>query len=330
MLNSSDSTGNSCHPALLYIQIQRPKNSPESKVAEDILSLIKFCSVDTGLKILNSQTLRWSSPHLFNDPFELNHTAQTDFTPDTLVKGMIKEAINLLFGPNEPTGKSNRLVAAISRWRDEERFASEEEAEAVLNQLFGQMAQQQQETIDKYLQAWRQFSSALRICCFSDKPGNMAAWQRYGDNHSGIALKFAAGEDFTLHDPKRVHYSTTPPFITNLKEQVAVSYGKQPAPSSDGFVDKLLSKNRDDSAEREYRCFDVERGEADGDEQLWYTNKTFKTHELKAIYIGLGTRREDKEAVINLVKADYKNTRVFQAEAVSGCFEVDFVPLGIR
>ena len=97
---------------------------------------------------------------------------------------MIKEAINLLFGPTEPKGKNNRLIAAIARWRDEERFASEEEAEQVLQQLLDPVAQRRVESIDNYLSSWETFAHNLRICCFSDKPNNIDCWQRYAENHS--------------------------------------------------------------------------------------------------------------------------------------------------
>lgn len=295
---------------------------------DDVSSLIKFCDLETGLKVLNGQSLRWSAPHLFRDPFEPDFHSSIDFTPDQFVKGLIKEAINMLFGPDEPRGKSNRLVAAIARWRDEERFASEEEAEGVLQQLLAQLAEQQQTAIDKYLQHWQQFSRAVRICCFCDKPTNMAAWQRYAGNHSGIALKFAAGDDSSLPGPKKVSYTTTPPFVTNLAEQVSVAYGKAEVPSKDAFVDKLLTRNRDNSAEREWRCFEISSAQADGDDQLWYNDKTFKTNELKAVYLGLGMLPDDKNKVLEILKRDYKNTRVFQAEAVPNKFEIDFSQLG--
>ncbi|WP_101759662.1 DUF2971 domain-containing protein [Oceanicoccus sp. KOV_DT_Chl] len=178
---------------------------------DEIASLVKFCSAETGLKILNSQSLRWSAPHLFNDPFELSHLSRPDFTPEKLLAGMIKEAINMLFAPSDPTGKNNRLVAAVARWREEERFASEEEAEQVLNQLLSQIANQQQESIDKYLAEWQRYARTLRICCFSDKPANIYSWRSYADNHAGIALRFSAGDDTSLTQPRKVTYSTTPP-----------------------------------------------------------------------------------------------------------------------
>jgi hypothetical protein len=300
--------------------------------AHDITSLVKFCDTETGLKILNSQSLRWSSPNLFNDPFELNHNSEPDFTPKDLINGMIKEAISMLFGPTEPTGKSNRLIAAISRWRGEDRFASEDEAAEVLKQLLTQVAQQQQVSIDKFLSAWALFARNSRICCFCEKPANLYAWQRFADNHKGIALRFSCGDDTALPNPQKVSYSTAPPLVTSLKEQIRVCYGRQDPPATEEFLSKLLNKNKNDNVEKEWRCIETENAEqsADADEQLWYTNKKFSAPELKAVYLGLTTSFHDKETVIKLVKQKYQKTKVFQAEALSGRYEIDFSPVGTR
>jgi hypothetical protein len=298
--------------------------------AEEITSLVKYCNTETGLKILNSQSLRWNSPHLFHDPFELNHRCKLDFTSNDLLKGMIKEAIGMLFGPSAPSGKNNRLVAAITRWREEERFASEDEAEIVLKQLLGQLAQQQQESIDNYLAQWRQFASSVRIATFSDKPDNMFCWQRYAENHNGIALNFSAGKDTALPEAHRINYNLAPPQLTSLKQQIAVGYGREKFPPSEVFLDKLLIKNKANNVEREWRCFSMETNDAGPDEQLWYSNKKFSTPELKAVYLGLGTSSQNKEDVIKLIKEKYKNTRIYQAKTLAGHYDIDFEPVRTR
>jgi hypothetical protein len=279
---------------------------------------------------MSSQSLRWSSAHLFNDPFELSHLSQPDFSPDKLLQSIIKEAISMLFGPIEPSGKSNRLVAAVARWREEERFGSEEEAEQVLSQLLGQIAQQQQQSIDSYMAAWQQFSSALRVCSFSDKPTNRHAWQRYGENHAGIALRFNTGEGTALPEPRKVSYSTIPPLITSLKQQVAVTYGRENPPSPQGFIAGMLNKSKDNNIEREWRCFCTDKAELSTDDQLWHSQKEFSEAELKAVYLGLMTSQQNKSAVIKLVKEKYKGTKVYQAEKLPNRYEIDFVQVGTR
>lgn len=292
--------------------------------SDDIGFLVKYCNVETGLKILNSQSLRWSTPSLFRDPFELDHLSGPDFDDSSLLKAAIGEAVHLLFGHNEPSGKSNRLIAAIARWREEERFGSEDEASAVLEQLLGQMLTQQQEDIKQFMAAWQSYAQQLRVCCFADKPNNMHNWHKYADNHSGISLRFVAGDDTILAKPRRMTYSTTPPTVTAKKDQVDVMFGRIPAPSQDDFEDKLLTKNKDNSNEREWRCFFSEQQTADQDEQLLYSNKAFPSTELKAVYFGLATAPQDKQAIVKLLKEKFPQTRAYQARALPGRYEIDF------
>lgn len=304
-----------------------PKTLPGTHVAtEDISSLVKFCTIESSLKILNSQSLRWSAAHLNNDPFELDYHSSPGLTPDKLLNGMIKEAINMLFGPSDPVGRSNKLVAAIARWRDEERFGSEEEAETVLKQLLNQVSEQQMAVADKLMASWKQFATTTRICSFSSKPGNLHCWQRYADNHAGIALKFACGKDTALPNPRRMTYSQATPEVTSLKQQVDISYGRQSPPETSEFVDKLLVKSKLDSDEREFRCFAADKN-IDDDDQLWYSTKKFSAPELQAVYFGLNTPANKKTIILKLLKENYSSTKVFQAVKQNNRFDIDFEPI---
>lgn len=297
---------------------------------DEITSLVKFCTMDTGIKVLNSQSLRWSAPHLVSDSFELDHLSHAGFDQEMLAKELTKEAISMLFSPSDPSGKNNSLVAVVSRWRDEDRFASEEEAEKVLSQLLGQIAPQQFEKVVSYMDEWKKFSSSLRVTSFSDKPNNIHSWQRYADSHAGIALRFSAGENTALPAPRKINYGTTPPLVTNLKQQVAVAFGKEPFPSEDDFIEKILSKNKENRAEREWRCLSFENADAESDEQLWVNDKKFAPSELKAVYLGLATTTSDRNSLLALIKAKYQKTRVYQAVAVAERYEIDFLQVATR
>ena len=217
------------------------------------LALTKFCDIETGLKILNSQSLRWSAPSCFRDPFEPDHETALAFGAEDLLKAMIKRATGLLFGPSLPYSEQNKLVAAIRRWRDEDRFASEEEAGTVLRQLLSPLAHQHFEKVQLFHQQWQQYAARSRICCFSDKPENLLAWQRFGDNHAGIALKFSCGDDTALGNPRAMQYRDHPPVITRLSDQVEILFGQKPAPDQAQFIDQLLNKSRLNRGEQEWR-----------------------------------------------------------------------------
>lgn len=286
-------------------------------------SLIKFCTTDSSLKILNSQSLRWSAVHLNNDPFELDHHSNPSLSADRLLNGMIKAAIVMLFGPNESMERSNKLVAAITRWRNEERFDSEQEAKAVLEHLFSQVAQQQINNADKLMAHWKQFAATTRVCSFSSKLDNMRCWQRYADNHSGVALKFNCGKGTSLPNPRQVSYSQIAPEITSLKQQVDISFGRQKAPEVEEFTEKLLIKSKLCSDENEWRCFSSDNVINDN-EQLWHNTKTFYTNELQAVYFGINTPADQKLAILKLLKNSFKGTKVFQAIKQPGRFSIKF------
>lgn len=291
---------------------------------ESVSSLIKFCTVDTGVKILSTQSLRWSAPNLFSDPFELHAQSRPDTSAATLLDVLLREALIMLFGPAAPTGRHNRLVNIMARWREQQRFCDEDEARTVLTELLGQIAELREQQIGDYLAEWREFVRSTRIACFCDKPDNVVGWERFADRHRGIALRFECGDDTGLPKPQRVQYQTHAPVITTQQEQLEIIYGRRNAPTADGFPEKLLSKGRHDQGEHEWRCFGTASAPASDDEDLWFEQRPFPAHELRAVYFGVHTAQKDKELFYKLMRSNYPTAKIYQAAPVPGRFEIEF------
>lgn len=289
-----------------------------------VSSLVKFCTIEAGVKILSSQTLRWSAPHLFSDPFELHYESRPDVSAEGLLDVLLREALIMLFGPDAPTGRHNRFVNIMARWREQERFCDEEEAQGVLRELLGQIAEIQTRQVDDYMQQWRRFARATRIACFSEKPNNVTCWQRFADRHRGIALRFECGEDTGLPKPQRVNYQGAAPVVTNRQEQLEIIYGRRSPPSVDEFPAKFLIKGRQDHLEQEWRCFESASDSDDQEPALWFDLRKFPAHELRAVYFGTLTAHADKELIVKLMRANYPTAKIYQAAAVSGRFEIEF------
>ena len=293
-------------------------------VGDAVSSLAKFCTVETGVRILSSQALRWSAPHLFSDPFELSHESKPDVSADGLLDMLLREALIMLFGPDEPAGRHNRFVNIMARWREQQRFCDEEEAHGVLRDLLGQIAEIHAAKVDDYLQEWRRFTRTTRIACFSEKPNNVTCWQRFADRHRGIALRFECGEATGLAKPQRVSYQSIAPVVTSRQEQLEVIYGRRNAPTTDEFPGKLLVKGRQDHLEHEWRCFG-NAPDADADDPShWFELRKFPAHELRAVYFGVLMAPADKEVVIKLMRANYPTAKIYQAALVPGRYEIEF------
>lgn len=292
--------------------------------SEAVSSLIKFCTLDTGVKILSSQALRWSAPNLFSDPFELQYQSRPDTSAATLLDVLLREALIMLFGPNMPTGRHNRLVNIMVRWRQQQRFCDEVEAKSVLSELLGQIAELQEKQVEQYLQEWRKFARNTRIACFADKPNNIGNWQRYADQHRGIALRFECGDDTGLPKPEKVLYQTHAPVVTSQQEQLEIIYGRRSAPTMETFPEKLLIKGRHDHLENEWRCFSTAQQPEIEDETAWYDHRPFPAHELRAVYFGTHTPQADKEVIYKLIRTNYPTAKTYQAAVPHGRYEIEF------
>ena len=298
--------------------------------ADHPAKLVKHCSTATAMRILTTQALRWSAPHLSSDPFELNHQSQLTFDPHILLQSAINAATAMIFAKDAPRG-STPLPAAIRRWREEERFASPEEADEVLKELLSQMVDHRQLQIDKTMTDWRRFTRNLRICSFSSKPDNLTAWQHYADGHRGVGLRFESGENTSLEKPMMVEYKTVRPEITSLKQQLnAIMQGEKVTPQ-DHFYENLLTKPMFSRDEQEWRCFHnvpEDLSSDSSDSSQWFIDRKFERAELSGVYFGAFTSAKDKRDIYDLVKEKYKQAQVFQAKVVSGKYEIEFVKVG--
>lgn len=292
---------------------------------DTVSSLVKFCPIEAGVKILSSQTLRWSAPHLFSDPFELDCEAQPpDVSAGGLLEALLREALIMLFGPDIPTGRHNRFVNIMARWREQQRFCDEDEAKDVLRELLGQIADIHALQVEEYLEEWRRFARKTRIACFAEKPNNVACWQHFADRHRGIALRFECGEGTGLPKPQRVNYQSTAPEVTNRQEQLEVIYGRRNAPTTAEFPNKLLIKGRQDHLEQEWRCFETATIDDEPDPLRWFELRKFPAHELRAVYFGILMQQSDKEVIAKLMRANYPTAKIYQASTVPGRYEVEF------
>lgn len=295
-------------------------------------TLAKFAEAETAFNILESQCLRWSAPVLFSDPFELNHRTPLAFDPQSLLQGVIRTACGLIFARDEPRGASP-LATVIRRWRDEERFASPEEAEEALTELMARMVDQRQDEIDEMMGDWRLYTRSLRICSFSSKADNLSAWQYFADEHRGAVLKFQCGEDTSLRHPKPVRYNLARPEITTLKEQLNVVLYNEKMRPQDSFEEKFLIKQPSAKNEVEWRCLlnvSAEQAVKTTDETLWYSDIPFDTEHLRAVYLGAFMPVESKKRMVELVMKKYPGTKIFQAEAVPGKYEIAFSRVSLK
>lgn len=287
--------------------------------------LYKFCSAESAKLILSGQTLRWSVPDLLNDPLELGHTSELAFTQADLIKGAVKLATNMIFSRDAPSGNAP-LLAAVRRWRDEDRFDSPEEAEGVLQELLSQMVGQRQEAIDEIMANWRTYTNKLRICCFCSKWDNLTQWQLGAQNHTGVALRFQLQDTKSFGQPQAVKYVNDRPAITTLAEQLRAVINHEQGPAQKSFEEKFTAKATIYKPQQEVRCFHGLTNDDPApaeDPNQWFLDREFEAESLKGVYFGLNTSLQDKQAIWDLVKKNYKLVKIHNTQLLLGKYELE-------
>ncbi len=286
-------------------------------------SLVKFTDAEAALRILGEGAMRWSAPCRFSDPFELDHHSTLNFDTRSLLTSCVKSTLGLIFSRDDPKGNSP-LIKAIRRWRTEDRFDSEEEAQEVLTELLTSMVQHQEPEILDVVRAWKDYSSRLRILCLSENHDNVSLWERYGDAHRGVAIRFACGDETSMENPQQVRYTDTKPEITPLAEQMDILMNQARIDVLDSFEEKFLNKSKLDAKEKEWRLFKTAESEESVDDVAKFEDIPFGTSEVRAIYFGTQIEERQKQELLALAKRKFQKAKIFQAEPMHNRFEFDF------
>jgi hypothetical protein len=76
----------------------------------------KYIPSETALKILQSRTLKYSSPAIFNDPFDTQTRMDFGFEVSELIEAFAEEQYKMIHGYEEPVGdESNELFRDIKK-----------------------------------------------------------------------------------------------------------------------------------------------------------------------------------------------------------------------
>lgn len=293
--------------------------------SEKIDSLIKFTDRESATRLLSDRKLRWSAPDLFDDPFELSSRSGLNFDTYSLLDSTIKLASSMIFAPEQPKGDSP-LINAIRRWREEERFASADDAHSVLRELLGKMVDYRQSQLEVATAKWQEYVRKVRICAFSAKPDNVTAWELFADNHRGVAIRFA-GTAEPLASAKAVVYQTERPQLTSLREQLGAILHNRKDTMVERFKDHWFTKGVHRKQEQEIRCVQLSTRDipvTDMASEEWYDDLPFPAELVTAVFFGLRTDEDTKDRITGLIQEHYSHAKIFQAVAGKVGYTLEF------
>jgi hypothetical protein len=244
----------------------------------------KYMSARTARIVLESSSLRWSSPLVFNDLSEFQRMPR--FNP-TIAEGL-REFPQLLLDvvagtveiDEESLAPSTQLLLSILRLRPICPNTIEDMSTA--------LSQDEIANADnKVEQALRDFTlglnlEAVRILCVTVAPDNEAMWANYAEDNSGCVLGFRhiPTLDTPLLAAKKVDYSEDAPVVGSGLDLLL--YGGTKALSSKSVQAICFTKKAPWAYEQEWRAMTYRASS----QNSTYSDFRFYSDELESITFG--------------------------------------------
>jgi len=275
--------------------------------------------------ILRNRTFRYSSPVLFNDPFDIQTEIKFDFSIDDfpkLVMEKIKEIVLSKKHVEFDEGNAWSKAIALLKEKVEKYGYYEEDIKSITLPLLEIMKNLLEDTRQKYNEAWRKFLPRLRVFSVSERKDSILMWSHYADYHTGVVLKLdmLPEEDNPLCVAQPVIYSPKPPIFFTEREWIDDIIGVKEIDHQKLYWEYAYVKSDIWSYEKEWRVWDLL---PDVQSRL-YSDYPVYPKELDEIYFGCRIREEDRKAVVLSAKSINPEIRFFQGTKSNDRYGLDF------
>jgi hypothetical protein len=283
----------------------------------------KYVTARAALKILETRKALWSSPLLFNDPFDTQFDLNFGFALSDLHDRFLSEFEQLVYGEEEPKcDKSHPLCVTIRMLRAARTSLSKEDLLRESREALVEGTRHVRRLLDAEHIRWRAFLEHMRVFCVAERHDNLLMWAHYTDRHRGAVLKFKCLPEFdtALCVARAMTYRPDIPSLATLDDWIRHSTGQARLDFSNLFHDLAFSKSDHWSYELEWRCWTL-RPSLDG--QL-YEFCDVLPQEVHSIYLGCKIDDDDRKSLAKLLNGDLAHVEVYQASPSRSRFELVF------
>ena len=281
----------------------------------------KYVNIQVAKIILSSCRLRWSSPVLFNDPFDIprEYTAQLD--PNELENKLTEEIVHIIL-EGRPTHLHELLEIKKLLRADKSKLSRDSiiSSYAGVPKIFDA-----NRAIDLLRQSWDKILHTFRIICLSEVNDSMPMWAHYSNDHTGAALQFECLDklDSPLLVAQPMIYSDEPPSIPTVEKLVKWLTGQKDYDWKDAFNRCQYKKGLEWSYEKEWRVVSSARPGETGE----YSDWPFSPKELTNIFFGLKTTEEDISEIKPFIADELIHVGMHKARIEPGKQSLAFYPI---
>jgi len=300
----------------------------------------KYVTAETALLILQKRKLKYSSPAIFNDPFDTQTKVGFDFEESEFMEVFADELYGFFHDEKEPTltnavPLSKDIQAKRQIVKNSHRRMPKDVFKLETKTLIEDSAIMFKQYIDDMNTWWRQVVKASRVFCVAEEHDNLLMWAHYTKDHKGAVIEFECLPelDTPLCVAKKIKYVTKPPLIARQNEYIRYitrqdSYTLNHELSVD---DLFLSKSKHWEYEQEWRVFippvNMENPaipkDVDGNDIL-FDLLPFYPQEIYSIYLGCKMSDENRQKIKMCLTGDFKHVKKYKCIRSEKKYDLDF------
>ncbi len=277
-------------------------------------TFFKYMTAEIAKIVLVSHEFRWSSPLLFNDPFDVQRDFNLGFDVEELKEPLFNEIMSIVSAKQIPDLSNHPHVEQLIKCLRREDDADTRNKKLA---VFIDRRTQNVKNSDNYKKMKEQWSKLIpefRIFCLSEECDIMPMWSHYSESHKGtvIELQYLNELDSPWLAAKPVVYQDSPPILATKQEQIKSITGQKALDSKNWkfYEPYTLTKTIDWEYEKEWRIVSFMRPGESG----YYSDYYFNPREIRSIYLGCEISDEDATDIISLLKYDLSHIRAYRAK----------------
>ena len=260
----------------------------------------KYMSPNTAKAVLGNCTLRWSSPILFNDPFDVPREMSFGITSEEIMEALSVRMIQLIESPPTHTDDLQPEVKLIVK--TVKKGVPERVKKELIEGLKDVATAHQPpgKSMDELRAMWRMFIPDFRILCLAESPSHEAMWCHYGSQYTGAVFEFRCIEklDSAWFMAKPVKYPAMEPDVYTAEGWARILTMPHEKAVRTILDISTYTESQDWSYEKEWRITSFKRPNDTGN----FTDYKFHPEELAAIYLGPMITSEDSDKLCKLAQ----------------------------
>jgi hypothetical protein len=287
----------------------------------------KYVTPSTALKIIQGRRLRWSSPVLFNDPFDHQSGFAWNFSADDFYAELVKWIEHAVYDVEQytPTQESSATkMVSLLRQRRPPREKFREFAAAIMAQSYSQLFQQQTARLNDEV---TRFLLDSKVLCLSKVHDNVVMWAHYAQSHQGAVFKLRRLEhldhQFLIAQP--VEYTIDPARYASLQEYAHHLVGLESFDPAPRIWSLAYRKHVDWSYEREWRVHVPLMGTS---RAPWYYDEGETQELFEAVYLGCRASDDFSREILAARNAYLPKMDIYRAETVGPTMQLRFEKIG--